>query len=130
MKNVGRRSFLRLAAISFIAVLGFVWNKITLNRLEVKKQKASVLPYNKNRKVSFVENYIIISNEGKTVVLSAHCSHLGCKINRTEMDRLVCPCHGSEYDLNGNVLKGPAYRNLEVIPAKVISDGTQIEIEG
>jgi len=130
MKNVGRRSFLRMATISFFALFGFVWNKITLNRLELNKQKVSVLPYNRNKTVTFVDNYIIINNEEKAVVLSSHCSHLGCKINRTEMDRLVCPCHGSEYDLNGKVLKGPAYKNLEIIPSKVIADGTQIEIEG
>ena len=130
MKNVGRRSFLRLATVGIVALFGFIWNKLTLNRIELKKQKMSVFPFNKNKTVSFVENYIIISREEKTIVLSAHCTHLGCKINQTEKDRLVCPCHGSEYDLNGNVVKGPAYKNLEILSSKITSDGTQIEIKG
>lgn len=93
------------------------------------KQKNNVLPFNRNKTVSFVENYIIINHEETTTVLSAHCTHLGCKINQTEKDRLVCPCHGSEYDLNGNVIKGPAYKSLELISSKITSDGTHIEIE-
>ena len=49
---------------------------------------------------------------------------------RQRGDRLVCPCHGSEYDLDGNVVKGPAWKNLEIIPSKITSDGTHIEING
>ena len=35
---------------------------------------------------------------------------------------LVCPCHGSEFDLNGKVIKGPANRNLNTLPYKIEGD--------
>jgi ubiquinol-cytochrome c reductase iron-sulfur subunit len=36
-----------------------------------------------------------------------------------------CPCHGSNFDLAGRVLKGsPAPRNLEVPPYKFIDENT------
>jgi len=130
MKRADRRTFLRLAVAGVVAAIGFVWNKLTLNHIELKKQKTDVFPFNKNKTVSFVENYIIINHEDSTKVLSAHCTHLGCIINQTENGRLVCPCHGSEYDLGGNVVKGPAYKKLETIPSKITSDGTHIEIKG
>lgn len=130
MKKVGRRSFLRLATVGIVVLFGFIWNKLTLSLIELKKQKMRIFPFNKNKEVSFTDNYIVVNSEDSTTVLSAHCTHLGCIINQTENGRLVCPCHGSEYDLNGNVVKGPAYRNLEIIPSKITSDGTQIEIEG
>jgi Rieske Fe-S protein len=41
--------------------------------------------------------------------LSLVCTHQGCAINYQEANQvLFCPCHGSEFDLNGNVLRGPA----------------------
>jgi Rieske Fe-S protein len=55
---------------------------------------------------------------------------LGCKIDKLEGDRFVCPCHGSEYDLNGKVIKGPAYKNLETVPSRISEDGNDIIIEG
>lgn len=130
MVKVGRRNFIQLAWLAIIAMMVFVWDKLTLNHLDLEKQKKRIFPFNKNKTVAFAGNYIIINQDEKTKVLSSHCTHLGCTINQTENNRLVCPCHGSEYDLNGNVLKGPAYRSLETIPSKIIADGTKIEIEG
>jgi cytochrome b6-f complex iron-sulfur subunit len=37
--------------------------------------------------------------------------HRGCTVEPAE-DRLVCPCHGSEYTAEGEVLKGPTQRAL------------------
>lgn len=41
------------------------------------------------------------------------CTHLGCRYtwNKTT-DRYVCPCHGSEFDPMGAVLRGPATKPL------------------
>ena len=130
MEKVGRRSFFRLAMIGMVALFVFIWDKLVLDQLEMKKQKTSILPYNKNKQVSFTGNYLIINYNEKTTVFSAHCTHLGCTINKMEMGRLVCPCHGSEYDLEGNVVKGPAWKSLEKIPSKIMSDGAHIEING
>jgi cytochrome b6-f complex iron-sulfur subunit len=35
------------------------------------------------------------------------CTHKGCEIIKRR-DFMECPCHGSEFDLDGNVIKGPA----------------------
>jgi cytochrome b6-f complex iron-sulfur subunit len=40
------------------------------------------------------------------------CTHLGCTVSVTPSE-LVCPCHGSRFDLHGNVLAGPANRSLK-----------------
>ena len=45
--------------------------------------------------------------------LSATCTHLGCTVRAdAESGGFVCPCHGSRYDAQGNVLGGPAPRAL------------------
>jgi nitrite reductase/ring-hydroxylating ferredoxin subunit len=42
------------------------------------------------------------------------CTHLGCQpAFDPKMRILICPCHGSRFDLQGNVLKGPAARPLQ-----------------
>jgi len=49
------------------------------------------------------------------------CTHLGCIPNRSDYGWL-CPCHGSQYDLSGRILRGPAPRNLDIPPYKFIGD--------
>jgi cytochrome b6-f complex iron-sulfur subunit len=56
--------------------------------------------------------YIIRRPEGFHA-LSSVCTHLGC-VTRYQPDEglIVCPCHGSRFSLEGEVLAGPAPRSL------------------
>jgi len=47
------------------------------------------------------------------LVVVGLCTHLGCVPVR-HSDGWSCPCHGSEFDNSGRVLKGPAPTNLMV----------------
>ncbi len=42
---------------------------------------------------------------------SAKCTHLGCIVQRTS-DGFKCPCHGACFGPEGEVLSGPARRDL------------------
>ena len=55
----------------------------------------------------------VIGGGGGVFALSAVCTHLGC-ITRYLSDEkaIACPCHGSRFDLEGNVVHGPAPRAL------------------
>jgi len=39
--------------------------------------------------------------------VSSVCTHLGCNVKRTAAG-FECPCHGSHFDENGRVVRGPA----------------------
>ncbi|MFG2636685.1 FAD-dependent oxidoreductase [Streptomyces sp. NPDC048362] len=51
---------------------------------------------------------------GTLHAVSARCTHLGCLVafNRAEC-AWECPCHGSRFAVDGEVLQGPAVRPLE-----------------
>lgn len=51
------------------------------------------------------------------VIFSSVCPHLGCRYNwDTGAKRFICPCHGSQFSLQGAHLAGPAPRGLDPLP--------------
>jgi cytochrome b6-f complex iron-sulfur subunit len=51
----------------------------------------------------------LIRNEKGLYALSAICTHLGCTPRWVNEDGLFkCPCHGSNFNINGDVIAGPA----------------------
>ncbi|APE10180.1 Rieske (2Fe-2S) protein [Rhodococcus pyridinivorans] len=54
--------------------------------------------------------------EGDFRAFIAICTHQGCNLSGVEDDRIICPCHGSRYDLDGAPVEGPAKRPLKTRP--------------
>ncbi len=55
--------------------------------------------------------------------LNAVCTHLGCVVpwNASE-DKFMCPCHGSQYNNEGKVVRGPAPLSLALAHVDVTDD--------
>jgi Rieske Fe-S protein len=51
--------------------------------------------------------------------LSAVCPHDGCLVSEVTDASIVCPCHGSRFDLDGAVTRGPARGPLAARPVRV-----------
>ena len=54
--------------------------------------------------------------------IEAVCTHEGCTITGADGDIYVCPCHGSRYNRNGQVVNGPATASLRKY-ATTFTDG-------
>jgi len=72
------------------------------------------------------------TSRGQVFVTSDICTHGHCSIGkggRLHGATLVCPCHGSAFDLvTGAVLSPPARYPLRVYPVTVVDDAICIEL--
>lgn len=61
------------------------------------------------------------------VIFSPLCPHLGCRYNwDPASNKFLCPCHGSQYNLDGAHLAGPAPRGLDPLPFREQSGVAQV----
>lgn len=56
------------------------------------------------------------------------CTHSGCGISLFQAPRMICQCHGSEYDVEGINVAGPAPLPLTRYPAVLDTPGTTLRI--
>jgi Rieske Fe-S protein len=66
---------------------------------------------------------------GEFVAVLASCTHQGCQPEPVG-DRLLCPCHGSEFAFDGTVLGGPAERPLTRYPVSSEGDDIVVRLDG
>ncbi len=59
--------------------------------------------------------YIKKNNDGSYLALAMICTHAGHSLVKTG-DKFYCSLHGSEFDISGRVIKGPAERHLVHLP--------------
>jgi cytochrome b6-f complex iron-sulfur subunit len=131
-EGLSRRDFLGLAAFG-AAILGSLgalagslrFVKSNVYSEESKKFKIGKVenfPIGTTRKIDD-KNVFMFSDENGLFAISAICTHLGCIVSPAEFG-FQCPCHGSQYDEDGNVIGGPAPRPLEWFEIQQEVDGT------
>lgn len=65
---------------------------------------------------------LLIRRDKQIWALSSICTHKGCKVRVADDLSLFCKCHGSTFDRNGHVTKGPAKRDLPRLPVRLNDD--------
>lgn len=75
-------------------------------------------------KLGFVYN-----QAGELYVFSGACTHQGCEVEYFKRpQRFICPCHSSEFDQKGEVVKGPATLRLTKLEFKIVQNQLFVKI--
>jgi Rieske Fe-S protein len=70
-------------------------------------------------------------DQGKLRAFAITCPHLGCSYAFDDGKKhFVCPCHGSEFALDGSVLHGPATSPLSHLTWQTGPATNEIEVDG
>ena len=72
----------------------------------------------------------VVRNERGLYVMISICRHLGCTPNWfLDKNAFLCPCHGSIFSIEGNVLGGPSPRLLWRAAVKIDPTDGQIIVD-
>ena len=73
----------------------------------------------------------LTQDRGTLRAFAITCPHLGCSYAFDDgKQHFVCPCHGSEFALDGRVLHGPATSPLSHLTWQTGPGANEIEVEG
>jgi len=126
--NISRKDFLR--SLSWLITLPFallVGHSIS-RHVQVSGKKEIKISNDLNNGITFFDDIIAVKKDNDQSFFSSRCPHLGCHISSAENGELVCPCHGSRFDLDGMNLKGPANMPLQKLDYKVDTSSGEIII--
>ncbi|MEE4242921.1 MAG: Rieske (2Fe-2S) protein [Desulfopila sp.] len=128
-----RKLFRRLwALLGTLALIEFSWltGSILYARKDAVKKdtkekfitagKAEAFPPNSVTPIPEGQFYLARLEDGSFLALSQTCTHLDCALPwDVNEQKFICPCHGSTFDIEGEVLTPPATRGLNSYPLYV-----------
>jgi menaquinol-cytochrome c reductase iron-sulfur subunit len=80
------------------------------------------------RKPVYHQVWVIRHADNTATVFSPICTHLGCQFDwKDGLKQFLCPCHGSVFDISGNVLGGPAPRPLDTLDYRIENNELSVE---
>jgi len=117
--KINRKKFLKLSAAVIVLPFLVIWDNFVERTVKMHSSNLRIkLPAEIPLGTTFHKSVIINNNDNEINIFSSKCTHLGCKINNLEDDKLICPCHGSQFTLDGKVIKGPANSSLKKLNYK------------
>ncbi len=126
-----RRDFLKLVTTAVLSATGVIVGAGLFRFLDFESEPipqtdfdlgpASSFPVGSRTMEPDVPALIINAPEGFKAI-SLVCTHLGCTVEPST-EGFSCPCHGSRYDGQGNVVRGPAMQALRRLRAEVNGSG-------
>jgi cytochrome b6-f complex iron-sulfur subunit len=141
--EASRRSFLTVlwAGLGVVALTEFAALVLTYLRGGNRQDKADrtetivdagqVEQFPLNSVTAFVRDrfYLCRLEDGGFLAVSRKCTHLGCTVPWREKEkRFACPCHGSVFDIRGEVISPPAPRALDIYPVAIENNVVKVTV--
>jgi cytochrome b6-f complex iron-sulfur subunit len=134
MPNLSRRDFLKLATTGLLTASGLLGLGALLQFLghttepqeptEFDLGPTSNYPIDSRTILANVPAVLIHTSSGFSA-LSLVCTHLGCTVKQ-KSEGFTCPCHGSQYSEDGQVVRGPAQKPLKTLRVETTSSSNII----
>lgn len=134
MPNSNRRDFLKLTTTALLTISGLLGLGALFRFLDFQTEPppktefdlgpASKYPLDSRTLLPDVPA-ILIHNKAGFSALSLVCTHLGCTVEQNA-DGFACPCHGSRYNTDGLVQRGPASKPLRHLRIELKTDNTLV----
>ncbi len=71
--------------------------------------------------------WVVKTGDAEAFALSPACTHLGCAYSwSAERKEFQCPCHTSNFSIDGTVLSGPAPRPLDRLATRIVNGKLQV----
>lgn len=141
--RISRREFLKKSAIG-IAIGGTAFSSLNLESFTKSSTSTSVIISGDDLLIKLSENpslskpggslrvndeiMLIRKSETEFIAVKTICTHKGCDVE-LEGNKFVCPCHGSEYTIEGKLTEGPAKKDLTTYPVEFNSGEGVITIK-
>lgn len=109
-----RRSALEALTLSLLGGFG-LWRFLTPRGRRSSREALEVASADVPGEGALVlprERCAVVKRGGEILALDLVCPHLGCTVKATA-EGFACPCHGSRFKSNGEVVSGPAPRALK-----------------
>lgn len=138
MPDLSRRNFLKLTSQTFLAAssvlglgailrfLGFQSEPVPRTAFDLGP--AEDYPTGSSTLLADVPALLRHTESGFSAI-DLTCTHLGCSVQQ-DLKGLVCPCHGSRFGEDGEVLHGPAEKSLTDLVVETTTDGNLILHKG
>jgi cytochrome b6-f complex iron-sulfur subunit len=136
-RKSSRREFLKTIAISggavacgsLLAGCGSQSGALTLDLTKPENQTLATVGGTLALDATSLDGQGILlfrSTDTSVLAFSRKCTHLGCTVGGFDSGITTCPCHGSQYDTGGNVVRGPSQSSLRKYTATL--SGTTVTI--
>lgn len=129
-RNLSRRDFLKLASAAILTAsgllgLGGLFRFLNTQTAPLPPDEfllgpASNYPPGSRTLLPDIPALLLHAQSG-FLAISLICPHLGCTVE-SKPEGFFCPCHGSRFDPQGTVTRGPANKPLRNLRVEVTSD--------
>jgi nitrite reductase/ring-hydroxylating ferredoxin subunit len=124
VQDATRRDLLRYAVGALKGAALFMLSSALLESFSGGESRGSVsmkmrLPPADGRWRTAAEAFLRNEGGGRITAFKRACTHLGCTLTYDEgSGAFACPCHGSRFNNNGEVTRGPARENMRALSVK------------